>query len=64
MFLVSGGLNKKGLLNEIPSLSDLDQGDLKYKVDFKDVYATMLNKWLGANDAAILDKQHAYLDFI
>ncbi|HYM94508.1 MAG TPA: DUF1501 domain-containing protein [Chitinophagaceae bacterium] len=64
MFLISGGLNKKGLLNEVPSLSDLDQGDLKYKVDFKEVYATMLNKWLGADDAAILNKQHSYLDFI
>lgn len=64
MFLISGGLNKKGLLNPIPSLSDLDQGDLKYKVDFKDVYATVLNKWLGADDAAILNKKHSYLDFI
>ncbi|HWC54286.1 MAG TPA: DUF1501 domain-containing protein [Chitinophagaceae bacterium] len=64
MFLISGGLTKKGLLNELPDLSDLDEGDLKYKVDFKDVYATMLNKWLGANDEAILNKQHSYLDFI
>ena len=64
MFLVSGGLSKKGLLNPIPSLSDLDQGDLKYKVDFKDVYATMLKKWLGADDSSILEKQHSYLDFI
>ncbi|HVT86680.1 MAG TPA: DUF1501 domain-containing protein, partial [Chitinophagaceae bacterium] len=64
MFLISGGLNKKGLLNELPSLSDLDEGDLKYKVDFKDVYATMLNKWLGADDTAILNKKHSYLDFI
>jgi uncharacterized protein (DUF1501 family) len=64
MFLISGGLNKKGLLNELPSLSDLDEGDLKYKVDFKDVYATMLNKWLRADDTAILNKKHSYLDFI
>lgn len=64
MFLVSGGLNKKGLLNEIPSLSDLDQGDLKYKIDFKEVYATMLNKWLKADDENILGKKFNYLDFI
>lgn len=64
MFLISGGLTKKGLLNELPSLSDLDEGDLKYKVDFKDVYATMLNKWLGADDTAILNKKYSYLDFI
>lgn len=64
MFLVSGGLNKKGLLNNVPSLSDLDQGDLKYKVDFKDVYATVLNKWLNADDTSILNGKYSYLDFI
>jgi len=64
MFLVSGGLNKKGLLNDIPNLSDLDEGDLKYKVDFKNVYATMLNKWLNADDAFILNEKYSYLDFI
>jgi uncharacterized protein (DUF1501 family) len=37
---------------------------LKYQVDFKDVYATILNKWLGADDKSILGRQSAYLDFI
>lgn len=64
MFFASGGLKQKGLLNEFPSLSDLDQGDLKYKIDFKNVYATVLNKWLGADDASILSKKYSYLDFI
>ena len=64
MFFISGGLQKKGLINEIPSLSDLDEGDLKYKVDFKNVYATMLNKWLNADDQNILGKKFDYLDFI
>lgn len=64
MFLISGGLQKRGLLNAIPDLSDLDQGDLKYKVDFKEVYATMLNKWLNADDASILNSNYSHLDFI
>lgn len=64
MFFISGGLQKKGLINEIPSLNDLDEGDLKYKVDFKNVYATMLNKWLNADDEKILGKKFNYLDFI
>jgi hypothetical protein len=33
-------------------------------VDFKNVYATVLNKWLGANDNKILGKQYEYLNFI
>ncbi|MBS1667907.1 MAG: DUF1501 domain-containing protein [Bacteroidetes bacterium] len=64
MFLISGGLKQKGLINEMPDLNDLDQGDLKYKIDFKNVYATMLNKWLGADDKTILGKNFSHLDFI
>ena len=63
MFLISGGLKQKGLINEMPNLSDLDEGDLKFKVDFKDVYATMLKKWLNADDKSILGRQHQYLNF-
>jgi uncharacterized protein (DUF1501 family) len=64
MFLISGGLKQKGLINELPDLSDLDEGDLKYKIDFKQVYATILNKWLDADDKAILEKEYAHLSFI
>ena len=64
MFLISGGLQQKGLINSLPDLTDLDDGDLKYKIDFKQVYATMLNKWLQADDKSILEKQYDYLSFI
>ena len=64
MFLVSGGLKQKGVLNAMPDLSDLNEGDLKYNVDFKNVYATILNKWLKADDKSILMKQYEYLNFI
>lgn len=64
MFLVSGGLKQKGILNPLPGLSDLNEGDLKYKVDFKNVYATVLKKWLQADDKSILAKQYEYMNFI
>lgn len=64
MFLISGGLKQKGMINALPDLADLDDGDLKYKVDFKNVYATVLNKWLKANDKEILAKQYEYMNFI
>ena len=35
MFLVSGGLQQKGIINAMPDLADLQDGDLKYKIDFK-----------------------------
>ncbi len=64
MFLIGGALKQKGVLNALPDLGDLNEGDLKYQVDFKNVYATVLNKWLGADDKTILGKQFEYLNFV
>ncbi|MGZ3845185.1 MAG: DUF1501 domain-containing protein [Flavisolibacter sp.] len=64
MFLLGGGLQQKGLINGLPDLNDLDEGDLKYKVDFKNVYATVLNKWLNADDEKILGKKFDQMKFI
>jgi uncharacterized protein (DUF1501 family) len=64
MFLISGALKQKGVINALPDLSDLQEGDLKYKVDFKNVYATVLNKWLDADDTKILGKKFEYLNFL
>lgn len=64
MFLISGGLKEKGLLNELPNLTDLAEGDIKHQVDFKEVYATILHNWLKADDSVILKKQYRHLHFI
>ncbi|HTD93767.1 MAG TPA: DUF1501 domain-containing protein [Chitinophagaceae bacterium] len=64
MFLLSGGLKKKGLINEMPDLADLNEGDLKHKVDFKQVYATVLDKWLGADATKILSTPYTSMDFL
>ena len=64
MFFVGGGLRQKGMLNAMPNLADLQEGDLKHNVDFKNVYATVLNKWLKADDKQILGKKSDYLGFV
>ena len=64
MFFIGGGLKQKGLLNPLPDLTDLDEGDLKYSVDFKQAYATVLHNWLGADDKAILKGNYKPLSFI
>src|SRR5258705_8760587 len=63
MFLISGGLKEKGMINALPDLSNLDEGDLKYNVDFKNVYASILSKWLNADDVAILGRKYDHLSF-
>ncbi len=64
MFLISGGLKQRGMLNAMPDLANLNEGDLKYTVDFKDVYATILKNWLSADADKILGGPCGTLDFI
>lgn len=64
MFFMGGGLKQKGILNPLPDLADLDNGDLKYSVDFRQVYATLLGNWLEADAAAILGEKFEALKFI
>jgi uncharacterized protein (DUF1501 family) len=47
MFLVGGGING-GLYGKPVSLTDLDSGNLKFTTDFRSVYATVLDNWVGA----------------
>jgi uncharacterized protein (DUF1501 family) len=54
MFLLGDGV-RGGLHGEPPSLTDLDDGDLKFTTDFRDVYATLLDGVLGADPQRILD---------
>lgn len=49
-----GPMVKPGVANAHPSLTDLDQGDLKFTVDFRTVYAAILDDWMGADSRAIL----------
>lgn len=64
MFFMSGGLKEKGLLNEVDDLLLLSQGDLQYRVDFRQVYATVLKKWLNADPVPILGQSYDLLSFI
>jgi uncharacterized protein (DUF1501 family) len=43
MFII-GGNNKGTIIGKNPNLSDLDNGDLKYEIDFRSVYATLLKQ--------------------
>ena len=58
MFVI-GEKVKAGLLGKYPSLApgDLFQGDVKYNVDFRSVYAGILEGWLKTPSAPILGRQ-------
>jgi uncharacterized protein (DUF1501 family) len=51
---VAGAGVRGGLVGKTPSLLDLEDGDLKSSLDFRQVYATMLETWLGLPAQAAL----------
>ncbi len=51
MFIFGTGV-KGGMYSRHPSLTDLDDGNLKMTTDFRRVYATMVDGWLGYRDTA------------
>ena len=61
---VAGTHIKGGLYGEIPNLSDLKQGDLKVKVDFRQVYSTLLDNWLKIPSKQVLEQKYDRLKFI
>ena len=54
ILLFGKNLKKKGIINELPDLSNLDDGDLKYSVDFRSVYKDILGNWMGADAEKII----------
>ena len=63
LFVMGGGV-KPGLYGNYPSMTDLHDGDLKFSTDFRSVYATALEKWLGAPSEMVLGKKYPLLPFI
>lgn len=68
MFLF-GKTVKGGLYGSHPSLTDLEQfgqakGELKHAIDFRSVYATVLDRWLGADPKTILGSDFERVAFI
>jgi uncharacterized protein (DUF1501 family) len=63
MFVMGGGI-KPGLVGTYPSLDTLNSGDLAYSLDFRSVYATILDKWLRAPSKEVLGRQFPLLGLV
>ena len=64
VFLMGGKLKTDSNLMQAPDLQNLDEGDLKYKVDFRNIYSTILDKWLQTDSIAVLGKRFEGLGFV
>jgi uncharacterized protein (DUF1501 family) len=63
MFL-AGSKVQSGLIGDHPSLDDLEDGDVKFHTDFRQVYATLLDKWLGWSSKSILGGDYKPIDVL
>ncbi|GGJ20792.1 DUF1501 domain-containing protein [Deinococcus roseus] len=55
MFTFGKGV-KGGIHGSSPDLENLDDGDVRYQVDFRGVYARTLKNWLGLDPRVVLGK--------
>jgi uncharacterized protein (DUF1501 family) len=63
MFL-AGGKVHGGVVGEHPSLTDLVNGGLRFHTDFRRVYATLLDRWLGFASEPILGRRYEPLPIV
>lgn len=47
-----------GFFGDHPDLRSLDNGNLKFTTDFRSVYRTVLEDWLGGSNEIIMEQQH------
>ena len=61
LFLVTP-TGKAGIVGAHPSLTDLERGDLRFRTDFRSVYATLLEDWLAIPSQPVLGADFPKLD--
>jgi uncharacterized protein (DUF1501 family) len=61
---VMGPMVRPGVIGNHPSLTDLDAGDLKYQVDFRSVYAGVLEQWMKADSKKILEASYRPVEIV
>ncbi len=62
--ILTGGGVQAGFYGDHPSLTDLDDGDLKFHTDFRQVYATILNNWLGCDSEKVIGASYEPLPIL
>lgn len=62
---VTGGTVRGGLYGEPPALTRLDgNGNLSFAVDFRSLYATVIDRWWAGDSTAVLGGKFDRLDFL
>jgi uncharacterized protein (DUF1501 family) len=62
--LLVGGKVRPGVVGAHPSLTDLDAGNLRHHTDFRQVYAAVLDRWLGVPSRQVLGQEFRPVDVL
>jgi len=60
--LLVGGRVRSGVVGAHPSLTDLEQGNMRFHTDFRQVYAAILDRWLGVSSRQVLGQDFRPVD--
>ncbi len=61
---LAGAPVRGGLVGPAPVLTNLENGDLKFAVDFRDIYATLLRRWLQVEPGPVLGRREEGLPLV
>ncbi len=61
---IAGGAISGGFKGRQPRLDDLDDGNLRHNVDFRQVYASVLAEWWGQGDNGLRKRGFTPLDLV
>ncbi|HEX7379859.1 MAG TPA: DUF1501 domain-containing protein [Pirellulales bacterium] len=62
--LLAGQAVKGGFLGGPPDLTNLDAGDVAYKIDYRDLYASLLRQWLDIDPTSVLGPRDTSLKVV
>lgn len=64
VFVYGNSVKGGQFYGDIPDLTNLDQGDLRTRIDFRAVYATVIRDWFGHDPLPVLNAQYENLGFV
>ncbi len=62
--ILAGPSVRRGLHGPYPNLTDLEDGDPRHAIDFRRIYATILDRWLNCPSRPVLGHEFPHLDLI
>ena len=63
-WLIGGSVRAGDVADLVPDLNNLDDGDLAMRTDFRSIYATIVDRWLGGDADGLLRARYPRLNFL